>query len=56
MEISVKLKTGLEDDIPIIDGVAITMSTVFITAFHSREVLPRMQSVAPLAIEPRVSH
>ena len=38
-----------------IEGVAMTMSTVFISSRHSLEVFPRMHNVHPLLIEPRTS-
>lgn len=40
----------------IILGVAITMSTVFITARHSFDDLPRIHSVHPLHMDPRISY
>ena len=43
-------------DVLIMLGVAMTMSTVFMTARHSLDDLPRMQSVQPLHIDPRISY
>ena len=37
------------------EGVHITISTVFISALHSLDVFPRMQRVQPLYSEDRIS-